>query len=304
MKTEEIIKRLRHPKAYQKAKAKKEAQKKAQVAAAVAKKRDILLPVLSGAIAILVGVTFLFVLMAQNRAENLTEALDPDKVKGLQAEADFNPNTGVTYIQVQEGKDRNVAVTNLGTTLPIISRFNFKSLTPQNYEVIGAAPWALTENFNANLNDPELIRYLLSKEEVAQAFMAREEVAPLLEDPQLLIAMASDTDTLCRFFEQDVVKKVFASEQMVRQVAGSRFMSHLLISPTGKYLRKNPQESAQLIASVPCLRELHENKGVQQAVKENPYLKDIASVLLGPVPSGKPATREQGSTLGTKNKKK
>lgn len=86
------------------------------------------------------------------------------------AEAEFNPNTGVTYVQVQEGQDRNVAVSNLGSTLPIISRFNYKAFTPKNYEIIGAAPWALTTNFASNLTDPDLMRYLLSNDTMIQAF--------------------------------------------------------------------------------------------------------------------------------------
>ena len=196
------------------------------------------------------------------------------------AEAEFNPNTGVTYVQVQEGQDRNVAVSNLGSTLPIISRFNYKAFTPKNYEIIGAAPWALTTNFASNLTDPDLMRYLLSNDTMIQAFLNRNDVAPLLEDPQLLLAFSEDKNAMEEFFESDTIKSVLADEKMVRSVAGSRFMSYLLISKAVKYFRDRPQEAARIIAANPYLKELQQNPHVRVAVLENPYLKKIAPVLL------------------------
>ena len=238
----------------------------------------------------LVCVTMLVFLSAKNRAENLTASLDPEQLQGLSVETtEFNPNTGVTYVQVSEGQNRIASVENLGTTLPIISRYNYKSFTSDNYEVIGAAPWALTTNFASNLNDPDLMRYLLSNDYMIRAFLNREDVAPLLEDPQLLLALTQDTETMRDFFDSDTVKAVLANQKMLRTVAGSRFMSYLLISKSAKYFRDRPQEAAAIIAANPYLKELQENPNVQIAVKENPYLKKIASILLGNAGAGKSA---------------
>ena len=282
MKKEELMKLLRNPAKYRKTKqaARKEAAPEA-AAQAAKKTQDMLLTAVGISVVALVLVTLVVILSAKKRADNLTAALDPEQVKGLAvAEAEFNPNTGVTYVQVQEGQDRNVAVSNLGSTLPIISRFNYKAFTPKNYEIIGAAPWALTTNFASNLTDPDLMRYLLSNDTMIQAFLNRNDVAPLLEDPQLLLAFSEDKNALEEFFESDTIKSVLADEKMVRSVAGSRFMSYLLISKAVKYFRDRPQEAARIIAANPYLKELQQNPHVCVAVLENPYLKKIAPVLL------------------------
>lgn len=243
----------------------------------------------------LILLTLLFWAVSKRRAENLTAALDPKQLQGLSfSEREFNPNTGVTYVQIQEGQDRNVAVSNLGSTLPIISRFNLKTLTDKNYEVIGAAPWALTTNFESNLSDPELMQYLLSNETMIQAFLARPDVEPLLSDPQMLLAFTEDTDAMHEFFEDSTVKAILANEKMVRVLAGSRFMSHLLTSHAVKYFRDRPQEALSVIRNNPYLAQVQQNPNVQIAVKENPYLKQIASVLL------QGATRTQNTARQTK----
>lgn len=285
MKKEELMKLLRNPAKYRKDKAAAQHKKTdaSEQGVSARKVQDKLLwGVLVGVVA-LVGLTLMVISSAKNRAENLTAALDPEQIKGLSvAGTEFNPNTGVTYIQVQEGQDRNVAVSNLGSTLPIISRFNYRSFTPDNYEVIGAAPWALTTNFSSNISDPDLMRYLLSNDNMIKAFLAREDVAPLLEDPQLLLAFTQDKAAMEEFFDSDTVKNVLANEKMVRGVAGSRFMSYLLISKSAKYFRDCPQEAAAIIAGNPYLKELQQNPNVQIAVKENHYLKKIANIILGP----------------------
>ena len=247
----------------------------------------------------LVLLTLLFWLVSKHRAENLTSALDPKQLQGLHVTGkEFNPNTGVTYIQIQEGQDRNVAVSNLGSTLPIISRFNLKTLTDKNYEVIGAAPWALTTNFESNLSDPELIQYLLSNDKMIKAFLSREDVEPLLADPQMLLAFTEDTAAMRDFFEDETVKAVLADEKMVRTVAGSRFMSHLLTSRAVKYFRDHPEEAVAVIRANPYLAQAQRNPNVQKAVKENPYLKQIASVLLrgASTTSSRPSGKKQTQT--------
>lgn len=292
--TEEIIKRLRNPAQYRKADpaAAAKQKKEEQTAKETARKKngpDLMLLGVTFGIGFLLFITVIFFISAKNKAENLAAALDPTQVKGLMTEKEFNPRTGVTYMQIQEGQDRNVAVENLGSTLPVISRFNFRTLTKKeqvgdkklsDYEIIGAAPWALTTNFSSNISDPKLMRYLLDVDEVAKAFMAREDVAPLLEDPQLLQSFTEDQAAMKDFFEHETVKSVFANEEMVRAVAGSRFMSHLLISRSLKYFRQHPQEAAAIIDGNPYLADLRRNPAVQTAVKENPYLKKIADVLL------------------------
>lgn len=308
MKKEELLKLLRNPAKYHKEE--KRAHNKEEAAAekafAVHKVQDKLLLGVGIGVVGLVAVTLLVMMSAKNRAENLTAALDPEQIKGLSvAETEFNPNVGVTYIQVQEGQDRNVAVSNLGSTLPIISRFNYRSFTPKNYEIIGAAPWALTTNFSSNLADPELMRYLLSNDTMIKAFLAREDVAPLLEDPQLLLAFTNDSAAMEEFFDSDTVKSVLANEKMLRSVAGSRFMSYLLISKAVKYFRDRPEEAAAVIAANPYLRELQQNPNVRIAVQENPYLKKIAPILLGAAGSAQqPGKKEVSPTAAKRNKKK
>lgn len=268
--------------------------------------------IVAAAVVVVFLLTLLFWMMSKNRAENLVAALDPGQLKGLaQDEAVFNPNQGVKYVEIREGQDRNVAVSNLGSTLPIISRFNSQTMTGKNYEIIGAAPWALTTNFAANISDPELMRYLLDNDTMIKAFLQRDDVIPLLEDPQLLASFCEDPNILQEFFTQDTVKGVLDSPQMVRMVMGSRFMSHLLISKSGKYFRDHPQEAIAVINQNPYLSQLRQNKGVVAAVNENPYLKKIAVQLLAkpanapqvPVNSGDKtsAARDQKSSTKTKS---
>ncbi len=294
MKTEEIIERLRHPQKYIKKTKGSQAQKPAEELATEKDLQErnnlIALGILAG-VFIIITVTWLFVLNAKNRAENVSEAIDPAQVQGLLYEADFNPSKDITYVQITEGSDRNVAVDSLGTTLPIISRYNYQAITPKNYAIIGMAPWALTENFSANLQDPEIIRYLLNRKEVGEAFITREDVAPLLADPQLLASFVQDNKMLDSFFSKDPVAQVLTNEAMVRAVGGSRFMSYLLTSKAVKYFRDRPQEAVKLISASPTLNALRQNPSVRKAVEENYYLKSIAPQLLGPAPRGyAPAT--------------
>ncbi len=306
MKTEEIIDRLRNPQKYNKMPPTLQKQPQQEMQSVRHPVREGISTVLAlGVTAGVVGVAaiVLFVMLgAKNRAENLTEALDPQQVQGLSYQTDFDPSKNVTYVQIYEGQDRNVAVDQLGTTLPIISRYNYQAITPKNYGVIGAAPWALTSNFEANLHDPEMIRYLLNRKEVGEAFIQRPDVAPLLSDPQLLAAFAQDQHKLQEFFESDVVKQVLANEAMVQVVAGSLFMSHLLTSKALKYYRNHPQEAAALIHTVPALAALAQNPGVRKAAETNFYLKKIAPQLLK-TPAAQPSAN-RATTAGKEKKKK
>ena len=283
MKKEDLMKLLRNPAKYRAEKKQLEQKPSASVAPVAPGKaqQDKLLAGVGIGVVGLVCLTLIFFLSARNRADNLTPALDPAQVNGLTvAETEFNPHQETLYVEVQEGQNRNATVSNLGSTLPIISRFNFRSFTPKNYQLIGAAPWALTTNFSSNLNDPDLIRYLLAKDAMIQAFLARPDVAPLLEDPQMLLAFTQDSAALADFFNSDTVQSVLSNEKMVRTVAGSRFMSYLLISKAVKYFRDRPQEAAKIIAENPYLSAVRQNPHVRVAVLENRYLKDIAPILL------------------------
>lgn len=283
MKKEDLMKLLRNPAKYRAEKKQLEQKPSASVALVAPGKaqQDKLLAGVGIGVVGLVCLTLIFFLSARNRADNLTPALDPAQVNGLTvAETEFNPHQETLYVEVQEGQNRNATVSNLGSTLPIISRFNFRSFTPKNYQLIGAAPWALTTNFSSNLNDPDLIRYLLANDTMIQAFLARPDVAPLLEDPQMLLAFTQDSAALADFFNSDTVQSVLSNEKMVRAVAGSRFMSYLLISKAVKYFRDRPQEAAKIIAENPYLSAVRQNPHVRVAVLENRYLKDIAPILL------------------------
>ena len=232
-------------------------------------------------VALLALLTFSFLLSVKKRAENVSRELDPSLVKGLIfSEQEFNPKAATTYVQFKEGGDRSVAAVGVGSTLPIVSRYNFQAMTDKNFEVIGAAPWALTNNFASNLNDPDLMLRVLSNDKVIQAFLTRPDVEPLLEDPQLLVSFAADTASMKEFFEDDTIKALLADEKMVRMIGSSKFMSHLLTSPAVKYYRDRPQEAAAVIRGNAYLSRVQQNPYVQTAVKENPYLKSIASILL------------------------
>ncbi len=313
MKTEEIIERLKNPQQYRQAQSAVQpadtAKQTSQTPVKTTPRKTGLETMVVCGVIVLFFITVLFWVMSKHRAENLTAALDPDQVKGLTLdEAEFNPNTEVTYVEVREGQDRNVAVSNLGSTLPIISRFNFKTLTDKNYEIIGAAPWALTTNFEANISDPQMMGYLLANDTMIQAFITRSDVEPLLEDPQLLHAFVEDQAAMQEFFSSDIVQQVLANEQMVRTVMGSRFASFLLVSKSGKYWRNHAQEAAQVIGQIPSLAALRANPGVVTAVKENPYLKQWADILLAmpatPAANPAPAKTAASKTRKTKNARK
>ena len=285
METEEIIHKLRHPEI-------KTVQTKRSVQAdttpvqkaAPKKGSDLPLLVLGSLILLLLLISGLWVLWANNRSSNLSYSIDKEKIQGLQYDREFNPTRTTTVLNIQEGQDRSVAASNLGSTLPIMSRFNYKSFTEKMYTIVGSAPWALTENFSANRSDPEMMRYLLGNDEVIKGFVGRPDVAPLLEDPQMLAAFTEDQVAMQDFFDSETIRSVLANEQMVTVVAGSRFMARLLVSPSVKYFRDNPQEALQIIQRNPYLNELRQSEIIRQAVKNNHYLKDIAGILLEETP--------------------
>ena len=312
MKNEELIERLKNPQKYrqtqphvqqEKAPAPAEPQPQAQAQEVTFLSRLKGLEIIVGGMVVVVFLATLMVLMiSKNQAENVVTTLDPGQLQGLtQDDAVFNPHQGVKYVEVREGQDRSVAARELGSTLPIISRFNFQALTPKNYEIIGAAPWALTTNFQSNLSDPEIIGYLLANDTMINAFLNRDDVGPLLEDPQLLASFCEDARTLEEFFTQETVQAVLADPQLVRTVMGSRFMSYLLISKSGKYFREHVPEALAIINQNPYLSSLRQNEGVVTAVKENPYLKKIATQLLAQ-PAAQAVSSDQKS--GTKSNTK
>ena len=312
MDTEEIIKRLRQPAAKEHVSPSALAQNAKTPAPKNAPARrpfqDALLLGTALAVVVAAAITFFSVLGAKNRAENVSDEIDPTQIEGLVIQKEFNPNQEVTYVQISEGQDRNVAVSNLGTTLPIISRYNYKSLTLENFQIIGTAPWALNTNFAANLDDPSMIQYLLSNNEMIQAFLLRSDVSPLLDSPQELAALVGDLRAMKEFFEDETTQQILARPELVKIFSNSRFMSFLLISESAKYFRSHPQEAADLIASSPYLQQLQANAAVAQAVRENRYLNKIADVLLTPrapavMPQEQQTTGKSKKTSGKKQKK-
>lgn len=252
----------------------------ASPAAAAPQRKDKTLPVVGGVIMALVLASLLFVFSAQRRAENIPSTLDSAVLKGLVVDRTFTPVTAPRYVQISEGRDRNVSVKNLGSTLPVISRYNFKTLTADNYAVIGAAPWALSINISSNAEDPDLLRYLFNQDAMIKAFLAREDVAAVLEDPAALARLAGDETALQRFFAEEAVQQVLASEALIDMLGQSRFMAYLLLSQAGKFYRAHPAEAARLVRQSPTLSALKQNTAVRKAVAENAYLKKIAPTLL------------------------
>ncbi len=253
--------------------------------------------ILGGVIGGLLGLTVLFMWLSQRQVETIADDLVP-----IQESRDFNPKVGVKYVQIQEGQEHFDAYTNVGSMLPILNRFNKENFTRQNYEVIGAAPWALLTNINSNINDPEVIRQLLSNEDMIQSFLRRPGMGQLLADPQQLRNLVDQTYAIDNFFSNATVQAILADSQLVRIVASSRFMSHLLVSPGVKYYRDHPQEALAVIRRNATLNSLRQNPGVQQAVRENAYLKSIAGVLLSgadataPVAPAPPAGKSSRKT--------
>ncbi len=282
MNLEEIKKRLRTPQKVVKEQAHQAAVAESRRQAAQRPKTWLdYLPVI--ALGVTVGVLLLslvFVLASKNKAENIPSALDPENLKGLSVEQDFNPSTGVRYVQVREGRDRSATVAGLGTTIPILSRFNLNTLNQGNFETIGAAPWALTLNISSNIDDPDILPYLLNRDDMIKAFINRPDAANLLNDPIELKLFVEDKAAMDEFFQDETVRRVLQDEKLLNTFAGSRFMAFLLISKSGKYYRDHPQEAAQIINSNHYLVEMKQNPLVRAAVEKNTYLKKIAPILL------------------------
>ncbi len=282
MNLEEIKKRLRTPQKLVKEQARQAAAEESRRKAAAQPKTWLdYLPM--AAMIITIGVLFLsliFIMASKNKAENIPASLDPDNLKGLVVDKEFNPSTGVRYVQVREGQDRSVNVTTLGTTIPIISRFNLNTINQGNLETIGAAPWALTSNIAANVDDPDILPYLLNRDEMIKAFIERPDAANLLNDPIELRLFVEDQAAMDEFFQDETVRRVLSDEKLLKTIAGSRFMAFLLISKSGKYYRDHPQEAAKIINSNAYLREMKNNPAVRRAVQNNTYLKKIAPILL------------------------
>lgn len=297
MKTEEIIDRLRHPQKYRQTNGTVHSTPLEEVKISSPKSHStsnlfaflITLGVLGMAVAVLV-----ITLHTKKRAENLAASLNPAQLKGLASEAEFDPRKIVTYVNINElgeGGDRVPTVEELGSTIPILSRYNYQAITKVNYGVIGAAPWALSANVEANLKDKELLRYLLNHQEVANAFVKRPDTAPLLEDPQLLEAFAQDNASLQAFFNSALVKEVLADTELTLIFGKSRLMSTILVSKAVKYYRDRPKEAARIIHNSPVLKQLTQNPSVRKAVQENYYLKSIAAQLLDNAPVKKTSSR-------------
>lgn len=269
---------LRNPKKFRKNAAKQQGAE--PQAAEPQNKTKRLSALAAGGVLALVLITLFLISSAQKRADNIASALDPAVLKGLAVDADYDPSAGRRYVQVSEGQDRNVIVPELGTTLPVISRYNYRAMTPKRYEIIGEAPYALTINVSSNISDPDLLRYLFNQQSTVDGFLRRPDVAPLLEDPAALAALAANQAKLNAFFSDGTVQQALASPEVVSALAGSRLFAHLLISKAVKYYRDRPAEAAKLINASPALAALKKNAAVRKAVTENVYLKDIAATLL------------------------
>lgn len=280
-----LMELLRNPQKFQKKaerkqQAEKVKQERAEKAAAKAASEKMML-IAGIVVSVMVVSSLIFVLSAQKRVQNLSASLDPAVLKGLAVDKTFNPNTGVKYVQVSEGADRSVSnVVEYGSTLPVISRFNYKALPPKSFKVIGAAPYALSINVSSNLSDPALLHYLFNQQDVIDEFLKRKDVAPLLEDPKALAAVVANTQQLQNFFGDQTVQKVLADPKLLHALAGSRLFSYLLISKSVKYYRDHPSLAAGLINASPVLSELKKNPNVRKEVSENTYLKKIAVELL------------------------
>ena len=279
MDKEKLMALLRNPKKFRKQKEQAQQQNPAQEGEGKDASSKAML-FAAGGVVLLVAVTLLVISSSRNRADNIASFLDPAVLKGLSVDASFNPNTGTRYIQIQEGQDRNVNVKELGTTLPVISRYNYKALTPNNYKIIGEAPYALSINVSSNIDDPDLLRYLFNQDETAKAFIARPDVAPLLADPVALAKLALDEQKVKSFLADETVQQVLNSPQLVNALAGSRLFSYILISKGIKYYRDRPAEAAKIINTNPALAALKKNANIRKAISENTYLEKIAPILL------------------------
>lgn len=283
MDKEKLMDLLRNPKKFQKKKTEKKQdsdQRASQREKAARKASSDRMAVLAaGGVAALTLLSLAFVFSASKRAENVTAALDPAVLKGLVADRTFHPG-GVRYVQVGQGQERNVSVTGAGSVIPTISRYNFRALTPQNYTIIGMAPFALSMNVESNAEDPDLLRYLFNDENVTNAFLARPDVAPYLADPAVLAKLLSDKEAVDAFFADATVQQVLSSAALTNALAGSRLFSSMLISRAVKYYRDHPDQAAKLINASPALAALKKNPNVRKAVSENRYLKNISATLL------------------------
>lgn len=286
MDKERLMDLLRNPKKFQKKKNDSKSTSVQQTTqeekAARKASSDRMAVIAAGGVAALALLSLLFVFSASKRAENVTAALDPAILKGLVADRTFHPGGGVRYVQVGQGHERNVSVTGAGagSVIPVISRYNFRALTPQNYAIIGTAPFALSINVDSNAEDPDLLRYLFNDQNVTDAFLARPDVAPYLADPAALAKLAADKTAVDAFLADATVQRVLASAELTKALAGSRLFSSMLISKAVKYYRDRPAQAAKLINSSPALAALKKNPNVRQAVAENRYLKNISATLL------------------------
>ena len=278
------MERLRNPQPQQQTKTKKLSTviKTEQTPRPVKKEDSRLIKILGGGVFALVVLSLLFIFSVQRKSDNITAFLEPKVLKGLSVNEAFSPKKGKHYVQVSEGQERNVTVTGDGASfsLPVVSRINYKALTPDNYKVIGAAPWALSINVKSNLDDPQLLRYLFNQDATIEGFVQRKDVAPYLEDPVQLAKLARNENAVRAFFAEEAVQKTLTSENVFKALAGSRLFGALLISKSVKFYRDNPKQAAQLINASPTLSALKKNPMIRQAVKENVYLKNISDTLL------------------------
>lgn len=213
-----------------------------------------------------------------NKSRNVERELTPEEISGLSVDIDLSKTN--QQIQTYEAERTSIKDTlGVDRDLLIPARYNIKTFSQADFELLGRAPWALLTAVAANIEDVAVIRYVFNNQFVVSAFLSRPDIVALADDPVKAVYTAKDEAALNKFFNYANIKTALASPYVVDAIAKSRLMQGILNGKSAQYFIKNPNVAALLVQSSPTLSALKDNEAVASALKANPQTASLANAI-------------------------
>jgi len=219
---------------------------------------------------------------AIKKARSIDTTIPPDTLAGLKANVRVSHTQPgqATGMEILTPGSRAPLYDNAGAALLIPVRANISTFGEKDFKFTGTAPWALLNTVAANINDPEMVRYIFNHRVVVDAFINRTDVKSLLDDPEALYNVVSDEAAVSKFFGYADMKSALSNPKIIDTVAKSMLMDAILQTPAAQYYLKNPKTAADIINKSETLSALKNNPNIADAVKTNRRTAPVSSILL------------------------
>ncbi|MDR0291584.1 MAG: hypothetical protein LBI01_02175 [Elusimicrobium sp.] len=219
---------------------------------------------------------------AVKKAKNIDTSIPPDVLAGLGANVpvshDRQGQSG--SIEILTPGTRSTMYENAGSALLVPVRANISTFAEKDFQLVGEAPWTLLNTVAANINDPEIIRYVFNNKTVVNAFINRPDIQKLLGDSKALYNTASDESALAVFFGYANMRAALNNPKVIDIVANSMLMDAVLQTPSAQYFIKNPKTGNDVINKSPILTALKKDANISAALKKHPRTSAAAPTLL------------------------